>query len=329
MKEKTEGKACMEQKKEERSLRERIGLSVAPADPASLVGMLIEIEEAGVDHIWVGGPPWNPDLLTILAAAAMRTTRLTLGTAIVQIFSRHPVLLAQQALSFSVLAPGRLRLGIGTSSPALAKQMYGVEMEPPLAYLREYVEVLRPLLQQGEVHHQGRYFTVDAKLPASSQVPLLIAALGPVAFRLAGEIADGALPALCPIPYLLNTALPTLSTGAVAGGRSRPPIVAHVPVVLTEDRETAFQVGQQPIRFHASLPTYRKMFLAAGFAEQEITEVSDRLIESLIVFGDESKIRDHLLELLSTDIDELTLSLISVSDPAQEQLRLARLIGHL
>lgn len=196
----------MEQKKENRPLRGRVGLSVAPADPAMLVAALVEIEETGVGHIWVGGPPWNPDLLTTLAATAMRTTHLTLGTAIVQIFSRHPVLLAQQALSLNALARGRLRLGIGTSSPAFAKLVYGVEMEPPLAYLREYVQVLRLLLQQGEVHHQGHYFTVDASLQASSQVPLLIAALGPVAFRLAGEIADGALPALCPIPYLLNTA---------------------------------------------------------------------------------------------------------------------------
>lgn len=317
----------MEQKEEKRSLRERVGLSIEPADPATLVAALVEIEKAEVDHVWVGGPPWNPDLLTTLAAAAMRTTHLTLGTAIVQIFARHPVLLAQQALSLNALVPGRLRLGIGTSSPAFAKQVYGVEMERPLSYLREYVQVLRPLLQQGEVHHQGRYFTVDASLHVSSQVPLLIAALGPVAFRLAGEIADGALSALCPIPYLLNTALPALRAGAAAAGRPRPLMVAHVPIALTEDRATAFQVGRQAIRFHASLPTYHKMFLAAGFSEQEIIMVSDRLIESLLVFGDESKIRDRLLELLSTEIDELTLGLVPVSNAAQERIRLARLIG--
>lgn len=320
----------MERKKVERSLRERVGLTVAPADPATLVSTLVEIEEAGVDHIWVGGLPWNPDLLTTLTAAAMRTTRLILGTAIVQIFSRHPVLLAQQVLSFNALAPGRLRLGIGTSSPAFAKSMYGVEMEPPLAYLREYVQVLRSLLQEGEVHHQGRSFTVDASLHASSQVPLLIAALGPVAFRLAGEIADGALPALCPISYLLNAALPALSSGAESRGRSRPPIVAHVPVVLTEDRTLALQAGREAVRFYTTLPTYRKMFLAAGFSEQEITTVSDHLIESLIVFGNENKIKDRLLELLGTEFDELRIGSIPVSsDAAQEGIRLARLIGQL
>lgn len=71
------------------------------------------------------------------------------------------------------------------------------------------------------------------------------------------------------------------------------------------------------------------MFLAAGFSEQEITAVSDSLVESLLVFGDESKIKDRLLELLSTELDELTLGLVPISDPAQEQIRLARLIGQL
>lgn len=313
-----------------RSLRERVGLSVGNADPATLIANLVKVEEAGVDHIWVGsGPPWNPDLLTTLAHAAACTTNLKLGAAIVQVSSRHPVLMAQQVLSLSQLAPGRLRLGIGTGSPPLAKSIYGIEMDAPLVYLREYAQVLRPLLEQGEVHHQGHYFTVDASLQIPSQVPLLIATLGPRAFRLAGEIADGALPVLCPIPYLLNTALPALRTGAALSGRPRPPVVAHIPVALTTDRATALQVGRQTISFNASLPNYRNMFIAAGFSQQEITTVSDSFVEKLLVFGDESKIKERILEILSTEIDELTIVLLPVSDPGEEQNRLARLIGQL
>jgi probable F420-dependent oxidoreductase len=319
----------MEQKAEARSLRERVGLSVVPTDPATLVATLVEIEEAGVEQIWVGGPPWNPDLLTTLAAAAMRTARLKLGTAIVQIFSHHPVQLALQALSLNALAPGRLRLGIGTSSPEYAKRVYGVDMESPLSYLREYALVLRSLLQQGEIHHQGRYFTTDVSLQASSQIPLLIAALGPGAFRLAGEVADGALPVMCPIPYLLNTALPAMSASAAVAGRERPPVVAHVQVAFTKDRATALQIGRQAMSIYHTRSFYRKMFVAAGFSQQEIDTVSDSFVESLLVFGDESKIRDRLLELLSVGIDELTIGLVPVSDAAEERTRLARLIGQL
>ena len=319
----------MGQRTETRSLRERVGLSVVPVDPATLVANLAEIEEAGVDHIWVGGPPWNPDLLTTLAAAAMRTTRLKLGTAIIQVFSHHPVQLAQQALSLNALAPGRLRLGIGTSSPEFAKHVYGIEMESPLSYLREYAQVLRSLLQQGEVHHQGRYFTTDVSLHTSAQIPVLIAALGPKAFGLAGEVADGALPVMCPLPYLLNTALPAMSAGAATAGRSRPPVVAHVQVAFTTDRTTALQVGRQAMSIYHTRLFYRKMFVAAGFSQQEIDMVSDSFVESLLVFGDESKIRDRLLELLGAGIDELTIGLVPISDATQEGIRLAQFIGQL
>lgn len=313
-----------------RTLRERVGMSVAAADPATFVDNLVRVEDAGVDHIWIGsGPPWSPDLLTTLANAAARTTHLKLGTAIVQVYSRHPVLMAQQMLSLSQMAPGRLRLGIGTGSPVIAKNIYGIDMPAPLAYLREYVQVLRPLLEQGQVQYQGRYFTVDISLHIPSQVPLLMATLGPKAFQLAGEIADGALPVLCPIPYLLNTAIPALHTGAAISGHSRPPVIAHLPVVFTTDRATALQVGRQTISFNASLPNYRNMFLAAGFSQQEIATVSDSMIEKLLIFGDESKIRDRIQEILSTEIDELTIVQLPVSDPTQEQARLAQLIGQL
>jgi F420-dependent oxidoreductase-like protein len=316
---------------ETRPLRERVGLTVWPADPATTVTTIIEVEDAGVHHIWLPyGPPWNPDLFMALAAAAARTTRVTLGTAILPISSRHPVLLAQQALAFSGLAPDRLRLGIGTGSPEMAKQIYGEEMGSPLAYLREYLQVLHPLLRQGEVHHYGHFFTTEVSLAAPGQIPLFIAALGPRAFRLAGELADGALPFLCPIPYLLNTALPAISEGATAAGRPRPPVVAHVPVALTHDRAAALQAERrQDLAFRTTLKPYRNMFAAAGFSLQEIDGVSDTLVESLLVFGDEDQVKDRLLELLGTGVDELWVGPVTVSDATQERMRLARLIGQL
>lgn len=320
----------MEEMYKDRSMRERVGMTVWATDPTMLVAVLAEIEEAGVDHIWVPfGSPWSPDLLTMLAAAAARTTHLKLGTAIVPVYSRHPVLFALQAVSLSQLAPRRLRLGLGIGAPELAKRVYGVDMESPLAYLREYVQVLRPLLQQGEVHHQGHFFTADISLPAATPIPIFMAALGPAAFRLAGEIADGVLPFLCPIPYVLDTALPALREGAVEASRLRPPIAAHVPVALTEDRAVALQVGRRAFSAHTTYPFYRKMFLAAGFSTQEIDAVSDTFVERLLVFGSVSQIKDRLLELLERGVDELTIGPVWVSDAAQERSRLAQLIGQL
>ena len=320
----------MESTYEGRPLRERVGMTVWPTDPTMLVAVLAELEEAGVHHIWVPfGPPWSPDLLTVLAAAAVCTTHLKLGTAIVPVYSRHPVLLALQTLSLSDLAPGRLTLGLGIGAPELAKRIYGVDMESPLAYVREYVQVLRPLLQQGEVHHQRHFFTADIALSAAAQIPIFLAALGPEAFRLAGELADGVLPFLCPLPYLLDTALPALREGAAAAARPRPPIIAHVPVALTEDRATALQVGRRAFTAHTTYPFYRKMFLAAGFSTQELDAVADTFVERLLVFGSVSQIKDRLLELLGRGVDALTIGPVWVSDAARERSRLAQLIGHL
>lgn len=319
----------MEQKTGVRSLRERIGISVEINDLKTLVDSIVEAEQAGVKQIWVGGPPQKLETLTALAAAAMRTTHLKLGASVLQVFSRHPVLMAQQALSFDALAPGRLRLGIGTSLPELGKSIYGVEIKRPLAYLREYIQVLRPLLQSGEVHHQGYFFTTDVSLPASAQMPLLISALGPRAFYLAGERADGAIAAYCPIPYLLGTALPAMSEGAAAAKRSRPPIIAGVRVVLTEDRATALQIARQRLATVATISVYRNMFIGAGFSSQDLDTASDRFVESLIIFGNDNKIRERLLELLGTELDELKVGLSPISDETQETIHLAKIIGQL
>ena len=316
----------MTQKQEKRSPRQRVGLHLYP-DP-QVIETLVQVEDAGVDHVWISsGPPFSPDLLTTLAAVASRTTCLKFGTYILHAPARHPVLLAQQALSFQAVAPGRLLLGVGTGSPALAKQLYGREVTPQLAYLREYVQVLRQVLHQGEVHHQGRFFTTDASLPASAPIPVLISALGPQAFRVAGEVADGALPYACPIPYLLNTALPAMSAGAAAADRARPPLVAQVSVAFTEERAIALEAGRQTLSFAAR--DYRNMFLGAGFSEREIDTVADSFVEKLMVFGSESKIQDHLQELLAREMDELAVSLVGISDPAQELKRLTRLMSQL
>ena len=81
------------------------------------------------------------------------------------------------------------------------------------------------------------------------------------------------------------------------------------------------------MRFYTTLPSCRHMFAAAGYAQQDIDTVSDSFVESLLVFGDESKIRDRLLELLSSGWDELMIAPVPVADGAQEEMRLARLIG--
>ena len=118
-----------------------------------------------------------------------------------------------------------------------------------------------------------------------------------------------------------------MDAGAAAASRSRPPLVAQVSVAFTEDRAIALEAGRQTLSFTAR--DYRNMYLGAGFSEREIDAVADSFVEKLMIFGSESKIKEHLQELLATEIDELAVSLVGVSDPAQEPVRLARLMSQL
>ncbi len=309
--------------------RERVGLVVDGTNAAVATKTIAAAEAAGVKQIWMVQPPWSPDVLTTFAAAATKTSTVRLGTSIVPTYPRHPLVLAQQALSLYDIAPGRLRLGIGPSHQAIIEGIYGLSQTTPLAHLREYVKVLRAALWEGKVDHHGRFFNVIVTLPRTAQVPVLISTLGKKAFQLAGEIADGALSWVCPVSYLLHTGIPALRTAAAANGRSGPPpLVAYVSVALSEDHHSVMAAGHRVLDMYAKLPFYAKMFADAGFpltAGQ--TSVPDSLVDSLIVSGNEVTVTARFTELLAAGLDELMVTLVPIKDTVDEMTRLMHLIG--
>jgi F420-dependent oxidoreductase-like protein len=312
--------------------RERVGLVVEGANAASAVKTIVAAEAAGVRQIWMVQPPSGPDTLTTLSAAATKTSTIRLGTSIVPTYPRHPLVLAQHALSLYDIAPGRLRLGIGPSHQAIIEGIYGLPQTTPLAHLREYVKVLRAALWEGKVDHHGRFFNVVVTLPRTTQTPVLISTLGKKAFELAGEIADGALSWVCPVQYLLNTGIPALRTAAAANGRSAPPppLVAYVSVALSEDRHSVMAAGHRVLDMYAKLPFYTKMFSDAGFPITDSqTSVPDSLVDNLIVSGNEATVATRLTELLAAGLDELMVTLVPIKDAVDELTRLMHLIGQL
>ena len=241
--------------------------------------------------------------------------------------------MAQQALSLYDLAPDRLRLGIGPSHRFIIENMYGLEHSKPLAHLREYVEVLRTALWDGKVNHHGDFYNVEAELVRSAQIPLLISTLGKMAFQLAGQIADGALTWVCPVPYLINIGIPALCSSAASVGRSTPQLVAHVPIALSEDRASVLSAGHRFLDFYAKIPFYAKMFSNAGFQVTSDQMVPNALVDNLVISGNEEKVAARINELLSAGLDELILSPVPVTgtgeDERQQQARLMNLIGRL
>ncbi|MCC6628855.1 MAG: LLM class flavin-dependent oxidoreductase [Chloroflexi bacterium] len=307
----------------------RVGLVVRGANAAEAVATIVAAEAAGVRQIWMTQSTTAPDTLAIFAAAALRTSRVGLGTAIVTTYPRHPMVMAQQALTVTDLAPGRLRLGLGGSHRSTIEGTYGLTLTAPMAHLREYLGIVRALLWDGAVDHQGQFYRVTATFPRAPRPPLLISALRAGAFRLAGEISDGALSWVCPAPYLIGTALPALRAGAVAAGRPAPPLVAHVPVAITADRGAALAAARMALASYARQPFYAAMFADAGFPVGPGMAPSDALLDELVAIGEEDAIAARLRRLLDGGLDELLVMGIPVTDGAAEFARLARLVGQL
>ena len=313
-----------------RPTRERIGLIVNGANAAAAIKTIAAAETAGVQQIWMTNTPWFPDVLTTLAAAAIKTSTVRLGTSIIPTYPRHPVVLAQEVLALHDIAPGRLRLGIGPSHRAIVEDIYGLPQTTPLVHLREYVKVLHSIFWDGKVDHHGEFFNIVVEFPRTAQIPVLISTLGKKAFQLAGEIADGALSWMCPVPYLLHTGIPVLHKAATANGRSNPPpLVAHVPVAISQDHDSVMAASHKMFEMYSKLPFYVKMFTDAGFPLTSDKKVSDDFVNNMIISGNEDTVAKSLTKLLNAGLDEVMVSLVSVVDEKYEQTQLMHLIGQL
>ncbi len=310
-------------------LRERVGLVINTISAREAIQTIIDAEEAGVRQLWTTQGPTTIDVLTVLTVAATRTSTIRVGTSILPTYPRHPLAVAAQVSAFHELAPGRLRLGLGASHRPTIEGIYGIEMTAPLAHTREYVSVLRAALWEGKVSYHGRFYHVTASLPAPARVPILVSALGRGAFQAAGELSDGALSWNCPVPYLLQTALPALQEGAKQAQRPVPPLVAHLPVALATDRQAVLAAARKRLGVYGRLPFYRHMFAEAGYPVPEDGTLPEALLDSLVVSGDEQTIATRLRNVLSNGLDELLLLPIPVKDEVQERSHLAHLIGQL
>lgn len=321
-----------EEKGDERLLIDRVSLNIQARDTREAITRIQEAEQAGVRHAWMAmGGAGFADVLTVLAVAVTQTEQITLGTAIVPDYLRHPLVMAQQALAVHDLAPNRLRLGVGSGNRAFLEPRYGASPSRPLKYLREYLAVLRGALWQGQIDYQGEFFQVTDALPRTAPVPLFISTLGLKAFGLTGEMADGALASLCPTPYLLDQALPAMRAGAEDHTRPTPPIVACLPVVFSMDEGTVKGAVRQLIQQLAQADTYTRMLVQAGWASavQGDDAALDALAQSLVISGTETRVHAQIHELLASGLDELLLLLLPIADEAKERQQLLRLIGAL
>lgn len=225
----------------------KLGIWAQPVDRAGL-DYVLEAERLGVDSAWVA-EAWGFDALTPLAAAAAVTDRIRLGSAIAQLGTRTPAMLAMSAMSLQHLAEGRFVLGVGTSGPQVMEGWHGVSFDKPVTRTRETIEILRlvtsgqRLVYDGDVYHlplpdgQGR--PIRSMAPPVD-VPIYVASLGPRNLRLTGAAADGWIGN----SFFCETAdvfFDEIRTGAESAGRTIDDIdlTVSVSVEITDDVEAA------------------------------------------------------------------------------------------
>ncbi len=170
--------------------RERVGLVVDGSNAAAAVKTIVSAEAAGVRQVWMGQPPFWPDVMTTFAAAAAKTSTICLGTSIVPTYPRHPLFLAQQALALHDIAPGRLRLGIGPSHRFIIEESLRLATDSTLKPSARICASAACGALGGE-RGSSRDITIMllATLPRISQAPVLVSTLGEKAFKLAGQIS--------------------------------------------------------------------------------------------------------------------------------------------
>jgi F420-dependent oxidoreductase-like protein len=306
----------------ERIVAIHVPITTVPATVATIR----RAEELGVRAVWLTSGGFGPDSLTTLAVAAARTERILLGTAIVVSYSRHPLTVAQQSLAIDDLAPGRFRLGLGAGHRPTIEGIYGLSFERPLAQLREYVEVVRQAFG-GEVDHEGERFRIRARLARPHSVPLYLSALRPTAYRLAGEVAEGAISWVTPPAFHRDVAGPALRDAAEASGRPRPRLVGHLLGLVTDDVAAVRAVARERLAANTRQAFYQALFADAGFPEARDGVVSDALVDEVAAIGSEDVVARGLDRFHEAGCDEVIVGILPGTEADVE--RTFRLLGSL
>jgi len=282
---------------------------------AAQMQSVVRAEEDGFDGIWFG-QVFGPEVLTVLALAGQKTSRIELGTSVVPTYPRHPHMLAQQALTVQAATNGRFNLGIGLSHAPVVEGVWGLTYDRPALHMREYLSVLLPLLHEGRTSFNGDFFRVNAtvQVPVSKPPPVLIAALAPVMLRIAGEMTDGTITWMTGPKTLETHIVPRITKAAAAAGRSAPRVVAGLPVAVTDDPAGARERAARSFQIYGTLPNYRRVLNIEGAPGPA----------DVAVVGNESEVEKQLRNIASAGATDFLAGMFPTGDDIKASLARTR-----
>ena len=282
---------------------------------AEYLDLAREMESRGYDTAWIG-EAGGADAITPLTLVAAATSRLGIASGVLPFQTRSPVLLGQSAAALAHVAPGRVALGLGVSSETIVGQWHGLPFQKPLAQLREAVTIIRAVLSGERVTFEGEFYRVrNFRLltpAASAPVRIYLAALGPRALELAGEVADGVLLNWL-APDSVPSAITHLRAGAARAGRSLEgfEIAGYIRTCVTDTPGPARAHLARDITGYAIVEAYARFFRQSGYEPEidalnaawrggdragAVTQLSARVLDGLGVVGEEAFCRARVEE---------------------------------
>lgn len=277
-------------------------------------------EADGFSSVWIPQVPDDFDALTAATLVAKVTERIEIATAVVPVQPRHPISLAQQALSVQAVAGGRLSLGLGVSHHWVIDEMFGLPYETPVAELRDHLDVLVPALGDGpgvvSVDDHRYHVRYPLDITDIAPTPILLAALGPAMLRLAGERTDGTILWMADERAIGDHIAPAITKAAEAAGRKPPRVVAGVPVCLCspDEVEEATDRTNRLLSEAEVSPNYQKL-LDRGDARQ---------IGDLLAAGTEEMILARLRSFASAGATDVSIRVVPIGADRDAKLASSR-----
>ncbi len=305
-------------------------------------------DQAGIHSIWVA-EAWGRDAFTLLTLLAEHTKKVQLATSIVNIYSRSPAALAQHFGTLDELSDGRVIIGLGTSGPQVIEHFHGIQFNPPLTRLKEYVEIINmlmagtPLNFQGKLFKLGRGFTLRFE-PVRKHIPIWIASLNKLSVEFTARKADGWLPVMIPLSGL-KRAIDEFRAVAVASGREPRAVAVKSPgnVTVTDNVDRAKAGHAGTVAFYAARmgTFYAEQLTRFGFGDNvnQIKEawnsggakagtgaVSEKLLSELGYIGGVDGAVERLKAQEAAGVDLHPVE-IDAPDAASYEKIVAKLVG--
>jgi F420-dependent oxidoreductase-like protein len=273
---------------------------------------------AGVSSVWFS-QRFDLDALTLVAAVAREVPDVALGTSVVPMYPRHPIVLANQAQTVQAASGGRFTLGLGLGAQQVAEGVYGVAYDRPIRHLRDYVAALRGIFAGEKIDIHGETITASTTqlstvVGGALPVPIVVAAMGEQALRVTGEVADGTLPYLAGPRTIAETIAPALA----ASGRPSLRIVAAVPAVVTSNVDDVVAKAEEELSFYDSIPSYQKVLAAENLSRAA----------QLALIGDEETVAAGVRAYFDAGATEVILAQTGLGS-TEDMIRTWELAGKL